>query len=361
MAAFLGEGGFELLLDEIKKQQYRKILVVTGRKSFDKSGMKKQLLAELHDSELHFFSDFSPNVKFEESVAGCRKAESLGIEAVLAIGGGSVIDMAKIISLMPKDSAVLKKMILGREEISGTMPLYCAPTTSGSGSEATHFAVIYMGGKKYSLASHHLLAESVAVDPRLSSSMPPYLTACSGFDALSQAIESFWAAAATDKSREYAAKAIALILPALEKAVNDPCAQSRNSMAEGAYYAGKAINISKTTAPHAFSYYLTSVFNLPHGHAVAIFTGVFFKINSEKIPPELYRIMGCRSADECCALWYEMMDRCGLEYRMKGIGIPESECEKIVDSVNLERLRNNPVNPGREFFIQHLKEFYGSF
>ncbi|NDV23217.1 phosphonoacetaldehyde reductase [Desulfovibrio sp. JC022] len=360
MKVFTGNGCLKQLLNEIKTRQYRKILVVTGKSSFDKSGLKEKLISEFQGSELTFFSEFSPNVKFEESYAGCEKIKSSDIKAVFAIGGGSVIDMGKTISLNPGSREGLRQMVLGQKEIHETLPFYCAPTTAGSGSEATHFAVIYMDGQKYSLAHEKLIPLGVAVDPELSVSMPPYLTACSGFDALSQAIESYWANGATEQSREYAARAISLILPALENAILSPAPESRQDMALGAHYAGKAINLSKTTAPHAFSYYLTSAYGIPHGHAVAIFTGLFFKINQGAIPSGLYKIMNCDSAEACYNLWYEMMDHCQLEYRMEKLGIPETECENIISYVNLERLKNNPVILDKEDLLTNLKKIYHS-
>ncbi|WP_320008003.1 phosphonoacetaldehyde reductase [Maridesulfovibrio sp.] len=360
MSVYIGSGSLKELLDEIRSRNYPTILVATGRTSFEKSGLKQLLLSRLSGSKLIFFSDFSPNVKSAESYAGILKCKASGASAILAIGGGSVIDMAKTISLAPQSEQELELLILGQQKVKETLPLFCAPTTAGSGSEATHFAVIYMNGKKYSLADLQLLPESVAIDPQLSSSMPPYLTACSGFDALSQAIESYWAQGATVQSREYAAKAINLILPSLEKAVTEPSLEIRERMALGAHYAGKAINLSKTTAPHALSYYLTSKYGIPHGHAVAIFTGLFFKINQTAIPEQLYDLMGCHSAESCFNFWYKRMSRCGLEPDLRELNIPESECKKIVDSVNLERLKNNPVNSGKDYLLQQLVEFYRS-
>ncbi|WP_419779871.1 phosphonoacetaldehyde reductase [Maridesulfovibrio sp.] len=360
MAVYSGAGSLNKLLNEIKYLNYHTIMVVTGRTSFDKSGLKDLLLSELNGSELVFFSNFSPNVKFEESYAGILKSKGCGADAILAIGGGSVIDMAKTISLTPESEKELEHVILGQAKIQSTLPLFCAPTTAGSGSEATHFAVIYMNGKKYSLADQKLFPQSVAIDPQLSASMPPYLTACSGFDALSQAVESYWAQGATDQSRVYAAKAINLILPSLEKAVTEQTPEIREKMALGAHYAGKAINISKTTAPHALSYYLTSTYGIPHGHAVAIFTGLFFKINQSEIPERLYALMACPSAETCCDTWYKMMSRCGLEPSMQKLGIPEAECKKILDYVNLDRLKNNPANPKKEILLQQLLKFYST-
>jgi alcohol dehydrogenase class IV len=222
-------------------------------------------------------------------------------------------------------------------------PLYCAPTTAGSGSEATHFAVVYIGREKYSLAGEALLARAVAVDPLLSASMPPYLTACSGFDAVCHAVESWWARGADAESRGYAARALKLLLPNIEEAVTAPTPHARRNMAEGAYWAGRAINVSKTTAPHAFSYHLTSAYSIPHGHAVALALGTFWRVNEPAIPPGLLAALGQPSAGEAGRFWRDLMERCGLETRLSVLGVEPEAAEEMAKSVNAERLGNNPV------------------
>ena len=113
------------------------------------------------------------------------------------------------------------------------------------------------------------------VYPQFTYQNDAYLTACTGFDALAQAIESYWAKGATNESRDYSVRAIGLLWKQLPQLIQSPTKELRNQVAEGAYWAGRAINISTTTAPHAFSYVFTSKYGYPHGHAVA-FTFPFF-------------------------------------------------------------------------------------
>ncbi len=342
MTEYLGQGAFVRLLEHIKSKNHQKIFIVTGHNSFTDSTAKKNIQALFLDEKVCFFSNFSPNAKLEDVLTGCSEFKNSGADAILAVGGGSVIDMAKIISIAFSNKVGLLKNLVGQHSMQSNPKLYCASTTSGSGSEATHFAVLYVDGKKRSIAHKSLLSESIAVDPLLSCSMSPYLTACSGFDALSQAIESYWATGATSKSRKYAKYAISLLFPNLLNAVQAPTLKIRDAMAEGSYFAGKAINISKTTGPHALSYYLTSQFSIPHGHAVALLLGHFFPVNEVNTAKELYSMLGETSAKGCCELWYEMMAGCFLETDLKYLDSPLNVTE-MVATVNEERLLNNPV------------------
>ncbi|MEZ4822960.1 MAG: iron-containing alcohol dehydrogenase [Ignavibacteria bacterium] len=126
-------------------------------------------------------------------------------------------------------------------------PLIAVPTTSGAGSEATHFAVVYSGDKKYSLAHEYILPDYSVIDPQLTFSLPKEITATSGIDAFSQAMESYWNVNANEESRKYSRGAIQLIFDSLSKAVNEGDEESRINMSRAAHLAGKAINITKTT------------------------------------------------------------------------------------------------------------------
>jgi alcohol dehydrogenase class IV len=344
MSVFWGEGSFEQLLHSLPSAAGKRVFLVTGKQSYSGSNASRSVSSLLQNLQVARFSEFSANVKFDEALDGCRRFDDFKADIILAVGGGSVIDMAKIISVGSSDRDKLLAIIKGEREPQLQSKLYCAPTTAGSGSEATHFAVVYIDGKKYSLASQKLLPHSVAVDPSLSASMSPYLTACTGFDALSQAIESYWARGATAASREFSRKAISLILPNIVEAVQRPGPEVRRQMAEGAYYAGQAINISKTTAPHAFSYFLTSKFSIPHGHAVALLLGCFFEINEKNTPAELYSLLGHSSASACCDFWFELMTSCALETDLWHLNIAPDCAAEFAASVNFERLNNNPVS-----------------
>ena len=239
------------------------------------------------------------------------------------------------------------------------LPLVAIPTTVGSGSEATHFSVVYMDYKKHSLSHIFMLPNYVIVDAELSYNIPQHILASSGIDALSQAVESYWAVKSTDKSKNFASKAIVLTLDALHDAVEGD-ERAIVKMSKASNLAGKAINITTTTAPHAISYSITTNFGISHGHAVALTLGKFFEINYNasassindprgldylnKTMNEIFAMFGVSSHLECSREWYRIMIKINLEHNFKNIGIKtDIDIEKIVNHVDLLRIKNNPV------------------
>ena len=233
------------------------------------------------------------------------------------------------------------------------------PTTSGSGSEATRFAVVYIDELKYSVAHDFLLPDYAIIDPMLTITLPSLETAYSGLDAFSQAVESFWSVNSTEESRMYSSEAISLVMRNLVCAVQNPTIiPSRYAMSKAANLSGKAINIAKTTAPHAISYTLTSVFGVPHGNSVMMTLGRIFRFNSEvdeesvvdprghqyvkEIMGKLNEMLGVSSSYDAEQRIDQLMEVVGLETRLSQLGITEGDINLIARTVNLERLNNNP-------------------
>jgi len=359
---FFGRGASANIIKVLSSLSVKRILLVTGKKSYTTCGARACFEALLDSYELSYFNGFHPNPTFEEAMAGIQICQQVGAEAILAIGGGSAIDVAKSIAAFHSRPGQEREVALGEQPpATNTLPILAVPTTAGTGSESTHFAVIYVEGKKYSLAAPGLMPVAAILDPVYTDQLPPYITACTGFDALCQAVESFWAVGATAESRRYAEKAITLLITHLEQAVNRPSAAARDQILRAANYAGRAINLSKTTAPHALSYTITSLYGTPHGHAVAMTLGAFFPFHEPKSAErlngrlsrseyldthtQLLSLLDAHSADEARDLWYQRMAACGLDLKVVGQGIADSpDVEKVVSRINLERLSNHPVN-----------------
>lgn len=359
--ATFGKGSIQQLRDILTQEHAKRILLVCGKDSFRTSGAEGVLMPLLKGAETVRFSEFAQNPKIEDIQCGIDLARAFNPDIVLAVGGGSVLDMGKLINLLAHQEGDLGALIRGEAPLHPSRtPLVAVPTTSGTGSEATHFAVAYIGHAKYSVAHAAALPPYALIDPDLTMRMPPRLTAITGLDALCQAIESYWAVGATDESRAYAEEAIALIMASLHRAVNAPTVESRRDMAYGAHLAGKAINISKTTAPHALSYTLTSYYGVPHGHAVALTLGKCILANARAasdqilhpsgaqfqstIMRRLYNAFGASSPEDCDKRWQELVASIGLESRIAEVGISSPhDLERIVSKVNLERLSNHPV------------------
>lgn len=367
-----GVGCIGIIPQILERNKVKKVFLVTGSKSFYLSGAHDAIIPQLVDNTYIHFTEFSENPKIEDVIKGVSTFKESKCDIMIAVGGGSSIDMAKLINAIAHQQHNPFDLVTGKESITGKgLPLIAVPTTSGSGSEATHFAVVYVNNIKYSLSHKYILPDYSIIDPSLTYNLPPKLTAVSGFDALCHAVESYWSVKSTEESRKFASRAIEMILSTLDSAVNNPNIEARSIMALAAHLAGKAINITKTTAPHAISYPLTSNFGIPHGHAVALFLGKFFVINSslesveindgrgkpylQKIMQELCDLFECSNAHACSEKWYALMGAVGLKSDFRSMGIEKSsDYDLIVNHVNVERLRNNPVKLNKAM----LKELF---
>ena len=340
------ENSSEQLRDILAKTRAKNIFLVTGKNSFESSGAKVKFEKVLSFYRVDRFSDFETNPNLKDLEKGLRLFRKKKYDLVLAIGGGSAIDMAKLINIFSAQTGRPLDYIKKEKQIERKgLPLAAIPTTSGTGSEATHFAVVYADKTKHSVAHQYLLPSYVILDPSLTITLPKYLTASTGMDALCQAIESFWSRKATDVSRNYSREAVRLAFHNLEEAVKTSSPESKQAMMRAAHLAGKAINIAHTTAPHALSYTFTSHFGIPHGHAVGLTMGKIFEYNCRfnKSFRELYDLLGVSSGSLAGRKLEKLMVSIGLETRLTRLGVKESDLDLIAGSVNLERLKNNPV------------------
>jgi alcohol dehydrogenase class IV len=354
-------GALMKLPDILEKYQAKKLFFVTGKTSFINSDHYKNLAKLLTSHLITIHSDFEINPKIDDILRGIEIAEKECPDVIIGIGGGSVLDTAKLIAAFYKSNANLSDVIKnGKDKPNRIVKLILIPTTAGSGSEATHFAVIYFGQEKYSYASFELIPENVILDSTLTESASRNLTAVTAFDALSQAVESFWATGSTEESRAYSSKSIKIILEIFDSLMENPTSKDREQMLSASFYAGNAINISKTTAPHALSYAITMKYGIAHGHAVALTLPQFFlfnsdvnidKLNSKIGKPEylqtfntLLELFGVKSAEEAQNKLLKMMKVAGLETNLSMIGVKSVEdISELCKGVNVERLNNNPM------------------
>jgi len=215
---------------------------VADRTAYAHSGAEKLLAPALQHRACVIFDDFAPNPKFADVIRGVKLWYERPCDIILAAGGGSAIDMAKLIGLCAGDQEPYRELLTcDRPIVHQSIPLIVIPTTAGTGSEATHFAVVYIDGQKYSVAHEYVLPEYAIIDSNLTASLPATITAHTGLDALAQAIESLWSVNATEESREFASEAVTLVLKNLEVAVHNPTSAARFDMCRAAHLAGKAI------------------------------------------------------------------------------------------------------------------------
>lgn len=350
----------------LSKLHAKRVFLVTGEKSFQLSGAQRIINEMKSHYDFFRFSQFEKNPNISDLKTGIQKYKEFRPDMTMAIGGGSVLDMAKLINILANQDAQPESYIKKEKGIQRRgKPVMAIPTTSGSGSEATHFAAIYINEKKYSLAHEFLLPDFSLLNHELTYRLPKHLTASTGIDALSQAIESYWNVNSTSESKEYARKSIKLILDNLKESVHCPNNKNRKNMMVAANLAGKAINITKTTAPHAISYILTSKWGLPHGHAVGLTLGEFLVFNSKVSKrdcadprgplyikttlQEINKMFHSPTPELTRDKIHQLMRNIHLDYKLGSLGITSKEDkELIIDSVNYERLKNNPRKLNQE-------------
>ncbi len=314
-------GAIENLHKIIDLENVKKVLVFTGKKSFET--IKHIIEKEIGINDITYYNNFSVNPKKEEIDIAIKEIGN-NFDLIITIGGGSVIDFAKAYRYYSK---IGKKLV-------------AIPTTSGTGSEATQFAVVYINGVKTSLDKPEILPEYVIIDSQFVENNPRYLKACTAMDAFCHSIESYWAVKSTATSRMYAKEAMILCKDNIEKYVNSDDIVIANNMMKASNLAGKAINISRTTVAHALSYKITSEYGIPHGHAVALSIAKLIEQNAKecKLAKEIYNILGFKNPVK---YFDDLFKSIGIETSLEKLGIDNIKI--IVDSVNIERLKNNPV------------------
>lgn len=376
---FVGLGSSQQLVKIIKQRESKRLFVVRGSKSFVGGPIADLLEGLKNEIDIVEFYGFDHN----PSAVDVNKALALIgqdlPDLIVGVGGGSAIDMAKSIRAalaLGYEETVLR----ARENIKvtsndSTCPLVAIPTTAGTGSEVTSFAVIYIDGVKYSVAGEGVLPDYAIIDPELTYDLPKKVTADTGLDALCQGIESFWSVKSTPQSRVFAVQAVEAVMQNLESAVNSPAPESRYAMCLASHNAGKAINLTTTTAAHAISYPLTMHFGIAHGHAVALTLSEFLIFNhpthptfSERLSDsldsaeytqrmeQLMEAIGVTSADQASDKIYRLLSSIGLEVSLAAFGVDAESFDLILSEVNPLRLSNNPTSISSDMLTKALSQ-----
>lgn len=307
------------------------------------------------------FSDFTPNPLYEQVCKGIELLKESQCDAILAVGGGSAIDVAKCIKLAvlaeEGNAAIIPPLVFQRLPIDGSkIPFIAIPTTAGTGSESTHNAVMYYEGAKQTVTNDGILPDYAVLEPSVLKTLPLYQKKCTMMDALCQGIESWWSVNSTEESYEYSRKTIELIIANWRKYIFENDDEAAAQIMLAANYGGRAINITQTTAAHAFSYKITSLYKLPHGHAVAVCLPEIWEymlghmdecIDTRgqsylaDVFAHISKSMECNNLRQAIAEFRQMMKEMNLTNPIAENR--EVELNILSISVNPIRLKNNPI------------------
>lgn len=304
-----------------------------------------------------WFSDFASNPSYDSAAQGTDVFRREGCDAIIAAGGGSAMDVAKCIKMFSNMDPEIN--YLEQEIIPGPIPFFAIPTTAGTGSEATKFAVIYEKGEKHSVTHDSCIPSVVVLDASLLATLPLYQRKATMLDALCHGIESYWSIHSTPESIGYAETAIRMILSNYKAYLrNDP--SGNEGMLSAAHLAGKAINITQTTAGHAMSYKMVSLYHISHGHAVALCMSElwpYMACHTDRCrDPRGREYLGnvfCNIADAFgCETQEEAIEKFRIlvkdDCRMETPSAKEEDFPELIRTVNSDRLKNNPIELDKE-------------
>lgn len=296
------------------------------------------------------FSHFTANPQEKSVLEGVQMLRGAGCNVIAAVGGGSAIDVAKCVRLFSAEG------FGGHcpcEPGSALLPFLAVPTTAGSGSESTKFAVIYSGGIKQSICNKKCFPSAVLLDAATLETLPEYQRKSTMMDALCHAIESFWSVHATKGSQSLSRLAIQMILGNMDGYLyNDKAGNAQ--MLVAANIAGRSINLTETTAGHALSYGLTSLYGIAHGHAAALCVSSVWMhmLDTLKNCPAMEDsrewqalrgiadAMGCKHPQDASEKFAKLVQ----QLELKAPSAREEDLVELQRCVRSERLKNHPIH-----------------
>ncbi|WP_253160396.1 phosphonoacetaldehyde reductase [Stieleria tagensis] len=356
----------------LRRERCRRPFFVVDQVAYSASGGCDVLEPLLQDLCVSRFTDFELNPKLADVQRGIAQYNDHAADFVIALGGGTAMDLGKLIGALARQPNPAREIVTGKAPLLPTENrLLAIPTTAGTGSEATHFAVVYVDHQKFSLADESLLPNEAIIDPTLTHSLPPPITAATGLDAFCQAIESIWAAGASEDSVRDATESLRHSLAHLVNGVRSPTPESRLAMCRASYLAGRAINVSKTTAPHALSYALTSDYGIPHGFAVAMTLGPMLLFNSQVSESDcadprgvqhvrkridlIVELLGAHDVEHAREIIARILAEIGCPANLSAAGINDiAKIQRLVGSVNAQRMSNNPRTASPDSLVELL-------
>jgi len=340
-----GAGSVRKLPENVKAKGITNVFVVTD-KGVVAAGLVQGLCKALKQAGISYtmYDDVQPNPTIQNVEDGRKLYVANGCEGIIAVGGGSPMDCAKIIGARVKNPGLSVRAMKGMFKLSVLKlppipwklpPFFAVPTTAGTGSETTVAAVIADPSthEKFAVVDLLLMPTVAVLDPEMTLGLPPHITAATGMDALTHAVEAYIGLHATKFTDENAEKATRLIFDNLEKVyANGADLERRNNMALASFYAGAAFTRASVGYVHAIAHNMGGMYGVPHGLANAII-----------LPPVL---------EFCCA---EAESRLAQLARAGGIG-SASDSDATLSNRFIEKIKSMNHNMGIPTTIRELKE-----
>ncbi|QPA32392.1 iron-containing alcohol dehydrogenase [Thermaerobacillus caldiproteolyticus] len=351
---YVGWGSLEQLIPEVEQFSPKKILVVTDP-VLEKIGLVQRVIRPLTEQgyDVYVYSDVVPEPPLEIGEKLVSFTRQGRFDMVIGVGGGSAMDLAKLAAVL----AVHEGPAADYLNLTGTkkvhkkgLPKILIPTTSGTGSEVTNISVLSLDTTKDVVTHDYLLADVAIVDPELTVSVPPRVTAATGIDALTHAVEAYVSVNASPTTDGLALQAIRLIARSLRKAVeNGNDKQARIDMSNGSYLAGLSFFNAGVAGVHALAYPLGGQFHIPHGESNAVLLPYVMGYIRKSCAKRMADILNALGGNSSYLSEEEASYRCveELERIVRDVGIPRTLGGFHIPETALERLTQDAVKQKR--------------
>ncbi|WP_445509633.1 iron-containing alcohol dehydrogenase [Rossellomorea marisflavi] len=353
--SYTGWGSLENLLPEVRKAEAKRILIVTDPQLVE-IGLTRNVTVPLEEEgfDITMYTEVVPEPPLsvgEQLVAFTREG---GFDLVIGMGGGSALDLAKMTAVLSQQEGRVEDYLnlSGTKEIQVKgLPKILIPTTAGTGSEVTNIAVLSLDSTKDVVTHDNLLADVAIIDPKLTLTVPPKVTAATGIDALTHAVEAYVSINASPTTDALALHAIRLIAGSIRTAVRDGSdRQARIDMSYGSYIAGLAFFNAGVAGVHALAYPLGGQFHISHGESNAVllpYVMGYIRKSCEGRMADVLEAIEVRSNDlskeeasrKCVEELVRIVRDVGIPQRLSQFNIPESALEELTrDGVKQKRL-----------------------
>ena len=366
-----GEHALEAIITVIPKET-KKVVIFTD-KGIINAGLIKPVECILKEEEIPYttVSDIPPEPTYHQVQEVVDRFKEEGADFIIAVGGGSAMDSAKLASLLSTDDYGVKDLLdnplLARKQV----PSLLIPTTAGTGSEATPNAIVSVPEKnlKVGIVNPEMIPDFVVLDARFIKNLPARIAAAPSVDAMCHAVECFTSKKRNPFSNSFALEAFDLIFNnIIEATLNPEAMEAKKKMLIAAFYAGVAITASGTTAIHALSYPLGGKYHIAHGVSNAILLMPVMKFNEPAIEDYLAEAYDrvVHDGDKTLSVkekshyiinkMDEIVETLNIPKSLKEFGVPETDLEGLVDSgMQVTRLLNNNM---REVTAEDARNIY---
>ncbi|HHX8348098.1 TPA: iron-containing alcohol dehydrogenase [Vibrio diabolicus] len=350
---FSGPGSMNELLESMTELGFKRVLLVTDEGLVQVGIVDKVLKAAAQlDLQLDVFSKVQPDPTYDQVESGLEAYHRFHCEGILALGGGSAMDCAKVIAAKVTNKRPIKKLAGLLKVWRMPAPLFAIPTTAGTGSEVTIAAVVSDPSShiKTPLMDPKLVPLMAALDANLMIGLPPKITADTGVDALTHAIEAYVSRNATQETRAYSVAAIKLIFKHLPRVVaQGDDVEARHKMAMASYYAGLAFTKASLGYVHAFAHTFGAKYGIPHGMANGLALLPVLRFSLSEIEPQLRKLDALtaegQSGEASAQHFLTRVESlfASIDIKQKSALIKREDADALVDLILKEAHWNYPV------------------